>query len=332
MSGESLYERYKEALKRGHVASIRGRLEEALTAYAEAATIAPERSTPHTSAGTALLRRKRPADALRHYGVALRLAPHDEAALLGRAQALVALGQRGDAADAFDNLAEARAAAGKLSEAVDAARRGLELAEGRDRRRTLERLIERLRASEPDEPGRTALDQALQVLDGVAVVAGATEPSGAASDVNLPGEPAAPGEAGPAPDGSAPRPTSRFTPAFRPVLDRELPPGTEVEDLVRAIEAARGAADTGTALARVLDLAAFHRRAGNAEAALDALYEGLTIAHADVELHLALVSLYADRGWATLASEKLDLLGRLAALEDDQVTVARVAAAGSRPG
>jgi Flp pilus assembly protein TadD len=86
MSGESLYERYKEALKRGHVASIRGRLEEALTAYAEAAAIAPERSTPHTSAGTALLRRKKPADALRHYGVALRLAPHDEAALLGRAR------------------------------------------------------------------------------------------------------------------------------------------------------------------------------------------------------------------------------------------------------
>jgi Tfp pilus assembly protein PilF len=105
-----------------------------------------------------------------------------------------------------------------------------------------------------------------------------------------------------------------------------------VEDLARAIEATRTAADPGTALERVLDLAALHRRAGNAEAALDALYEGLTIAHADVDLHLALVSLYADRGWATLAGEKLDLLGRLAALEDDQATVARVSAAGSRPG
>ena len=39
MSGEALYERYKDALKRGHVASLRGRLEEALTAYAEAAAI-----------------------------------------------------------------------------------------------------------------------------------------------------------------------------------------------------------------------------------------------------------------------------------------------------
>ena len=60
MSGEALYERYKDALKRGHVASLRGHLEEALRAYADAASIAPERSTPHTSAGTALMRLRRP--------------------------------------------------------------------------------------------------------------------------------------------------------------------------------------------------------------------------------------------------------------------------------
>src|SRR5215203_1301022 len=169
MSGEALYERYKDALKRGHVASLRGRLEEALTAYAEAAAIAPERGTPHTSAGTALMRRKRPADALRRYSGALVLAPRDEAALLGRAQALAALDRRADAADAFDALAETRAANGKLADAVDAARRGLELAEGRERRRTLEQLIERLRVSTPGEPGRAALERALRVLDGPAV-------------------------------------------------------------------------------------------------------------------------------------------------------------------
>jgi len=38
---EALYERYKEALRRGHVASLRGRPEAALAAYVEAATIAP---------------------------------------------------------------------------------------------------------------------------------------------------------------------------------------------------------------------------------------------------------------------------------------------------
>ncbi|HEY6570008.1 MAG TPA: tetratricopeptide repeat protein, partial [Candidatus Limnocylindrales bacterium] len=143
MSGEALYERYKDALRRGHVASLRGRLEEALTAYAEAAAIAPERATPHTSAGTALMRRKRPADAVRHYTTAIRLSPHDEAALLGRAQALTAMNRRPQAADAYDAAADALAASGKLADAVDAARRGLELAEGRERRRTLEQLIER---------------------------------------------------------------------------------------------------------------------------------------------------------------------------------------------
>ena len=91
MSSEALYEQYKDALKRGHVAALRGRVDEALLAYAEAARIAPERSTPHSSAGTALLRRKRPADALRHYEVALKIAPRDEGSLLGRAQALAAL-------------------------------------------------------------------------------------------------------------------------------------------------------------------------------------------------------------------------------------------------
>ena len=114
MSGEALYERYKDALRRGHVASLRGRLEEALTAYAEAAAIAPERATPHTSAGTALMRRKRPADAVRHYTAAVRLAPRDEAALLGRAQALTALDRRAQAADAYDAVAEVQAANGKL--------------------------------------------------------------------------------------------------------------------------------------------------------------------------------------------------------------------------
>ena len=151
------------------------------TAYAEAAAIAPERSTPHTSAGTALMRRKRPGDALRHYTTAVSLSPRDEAALLGRAQALTALDRRPEAANAFDALAELRATNGKLADAVDAARRGLELAEGRERRRMLEQLIERLRASSPGEPGRLALERALQVLDGPAVVEAAPEAAAAAA-------------------------------------------------------------------------------------------------------------------------------------------------------
>lgn len=211
MTSEALYERYKDALKRGHVASLRGRVDDALLAYAEAASIAPERATPHASAGTALLRRKRPAEALRHYEVALSIAPRDETALLGRAQALAALDRRGEAADAFDTLADVQAGSGRLADAVDAARRGLELAEGRERRRTLERLISRLRSTEPDEPGRVALERALQVLDGPAVPQGraahhapgsgkAPEAAGAARESDRDHE-----EAEGGPDGASPR-------------------------------------------------------------------------------------------------------------------------------
>ena len=132
MSSEALYEQYKDALKRGHVASLRGRVDAALLAYAEAALIAPERSTPHTSAGTALLRRKRPGEAILHYEVALSISPRDETALLGRAQALAALDRRGEAANAFDTLAELQTGSGRLADAVDSARRALEFAEERE--------------------------------------------------------------------------------------------------------------------------------------------------------------------------------------------------------
>ena len=289
MSAEPLYERYKEALKRGHVASVRGQLDEALSAYAEAATIAPERATPHTSAGTALMRQQRPADALRHYSRAVALAPRDDAALLGRAQALAALDQRSEAADAFDALAEVRAESGNLADAVDAARRALELAEGRERRRTLERLIARLRDSEPGEPGRAALDRALQVLDGVAL--GPARSGAAAAD----GDPAT--GAGDATDMS-PAPAEPVREAIRAALDRDLPDDVDagVLDATAARRIEEGAREE--AVASLLDLATVSVRAGHVDAALDACYRGLSVEPGNIGLHLALVELYDVRGWS----------------------------------
>jgi tetratricopeptide (TPR) repeat protein len=366
MSGEALYERYKDALKRGHVASLRGRLEEALTAYAEAAAIAPERSTPHASAGTALMRRKRPADALRHYSAALALAPRDETAMLGRAQALAALDRRPEAADAFDALAEIRASSGRLADAVDAARRGLELAEGRERRRTLERLIERLRAASPSEPSRVALERALRVLDGPAVAAlqavaqapeavaavppaepDAEAPADAAEPVRAPlpepdpeaaAEPEFEAAAEPAPDMDAePQPVDEpeaeaAPPApVRAALDRDVPDDADSAALTLAAEEA-AIARAPDALDRLLDLAAIERREGRIDAALDACYVALSLDPDDVGLHLALVELFDDRGWAVLAVDKLDLLDRIAVLDGDEGSRARVAAARSARG
>ena len=52
---DPIFERYKEALKAGHVAVLRGRPDEAIGHYREAAEIAPERPLPHTSLGGVLL-------------------------------------------------------------------------------------------------------------------------------------------------------------------------------------------------------------------------------------------------------------------------------------
>ncbi len=319
MSEDALYERYKDALRRGHVASLQGRLEEAMAAYADAASIAPERSTPHTSAGTALLRRNRPADALNQFAAALRLSAGDDVALLGRAQALADLGRRPEAADAYDTLAEARVAADRLADAVDAARRGLELAEGRDRRRTLERLIDRLRASEPGEPGRIALEQALLVLEGQAVMPVAPDPDAGAPTA----EPGLPVDDGAGP--SAPEPPTPVT--YRRALDRELDPGVDAAALALLAEDALDAEDGGPALERLLDLAAAYRRDGQVDGALDACYLGLSLDPGDTGLHLALAELYDERGWSALATQKLDLVAVLVGLDGGADAMERVAAA-----
>ena len=453
MAGEGLYERYKDALKRGHVAALRGRLDEALDAYAEASRIAPERATPHTAAGTALLRRKRPADALAYYEAASRLAPRDEAALLGRAQALVALDRRLEAADVYDSLAELRAGSGKLADAVDAARRSLELAEGRERRRTLERLIGRLRATRADDRARAALERALRVLEGprtaltrpkpidddvlaaaiaAADVAAAKEEQVAAEapvvdeaavewvGANEVGkdqadaEDAAAGEAGGdeadadqaggdeadaeqggadaaradeaaaaagaddagadatgADDHAEEAVADEAVPALAVagegwdddefvaldagleaalaavddepeipvdvpvlaapivpgILERDLPPGMELDQLSRLAEEAVDAGDPDIAIDRLLDLAAANRLYGTQDAAIDACYQGLSLRPDDVDLHLALVQLYDEHGWRTLASDKLGLLDRLVGLDEDADAQARVDAA-----
>ena len=75
---------------------------------------------------------------------------------------------------------------------------------------------------------------------------------------------------------------------------------------------------TARSLDRLLDLASGYRRDGRADAALDTCYLALSVAPDDVGLHLALVELYDERGWTSLAGEKLDLLDRLAALDGDR--------------
>jgi cytochrome c-type biogenesis protein CcmH/NrfG len=116
---------------------------------------------------------------------------------------------------------------------------------------------------------------------------------------------------------------------IRAALDRDLPEDLDVEALSRRAEDAIAAGAVDDALPMVLDLAAAYRRDGRIDAALDACYLALSLDPDDIALHLGLVELYEERGWTVLATEKLDLLDRLVALDDgagaDRVAAARAA-------
>ena len=84
-----------------------------------------------------LIRLGKPTEALSTFDRALDRAPSDEAALRGRIDALVGLGDRVRAAETIDRLAATVDGAGRRGEALDLLLVALDLAEARDRRATL---------------------------------------------------------------------------------------------------------------------------------------------------------------------------------------------------
>jgi tetratricopeptide (TPR) repeat protein len=283
---DSLYEQYKEALRHGHVAALRGRFDEALLAYRQAAELAPERPLPHVSQGTVFMRAARPDDALAAFDEALRLAPRDEAALAGRADVLVRGGRRIEAAEALDLLASIQEAADRLAEACESAGRALEQAESKTRRRQVEALAGRLRQSSGDHAAEAALSRAMRTLEGTEMVPG--------GGFALPDE-LVPAETEPVPE-----------------------PEPDVNALMIEAEDALEAGDLATARDRLLLSARTHGRAGRHAAALDACYQALAIAPSDPNVHLAFVDLYVARGWRAQAADKLVLLARLVDLQADE--------------
>jgi tetratricopeptide (TPR) repeat protein len=282
---DALYERYKDALRRGHVAAVRDRLDAALIAYSEAAEIAPERALPHASLAAVLVKLGRRDEALAAYSRAVDRAPRDEAALSGRAQLLASLGRRVDAADDLDAVANSQEADGRLVEAADTALRALQLAESKARRRHVESLARTLHDLPGNELAASALERALGVGEPVAESAEGPDATAAAEGMAEPEEPPAP-----PPDGA--------------VLT------AEAEDLLDAGE-------TDGARDRLILAARAHHANGRISAALDACYLALGIAPFDFELHLLLAELYLEQGWQTPAADKLVLLGRLVDLAGD---------------
>jgi Tfp pilus assembly protein PilF len=162
---DDLYERYKEALRVGHVAVLRGALEEASEAYRAAASIAPSRALPHTSLGGVLLRQGHLEEALVEFAAAVTRAPHDEGALLGQAEALNVAGQRVNAAMTLDHVSEVQEAAGRLPEAADTLRRAIELEESAERSRRHRGLLRQIRLSAGDQAAERLLARALRLRD-----------------------------------------------------------------------------------------------------------------------------------------------------------------------
>jgi len=172
---DDLYERYKEALRVGHVAVLRGALEEAGEAYRSAASIAPSRALPHTSLGGVLMRLGRLEEALAEFAEAVARAPHDEGALLGQAEALNLAGLRVEAAVSLDHVSEVQEAAGRLPEAADTLRRAMELEDSTERARRQRGLLRQIRLSAGDQAAEQLLARALRLRDEPAA---ATEPIG----------------------------------------------------------------------------------------------------------------------------------------------------------
>jgi tetratricopeptide (TPR) repeat protein len=153
---DALYERYKDALRRGHVAAQRSHFDEALEAYGEAARIAPDRPLPLVSIGSVLVRLGKSTEAVGAFDKALEKVPTDEGALRGRTDALLAMGDRVGAAETLDRLAQALDGSGQTADGVDALRHALELAESRSRRAALGSMVDRLLAD--PATARGALD------------------------------------------------------------------------------------------------------------------------------------------------------------------------------
>ncbi len=162
---EDLYERYKEALRSGHVAVLRGALEDAIRMYAAAAGIAPSRALPHTSLGGVYMRLSRLDEALTEYAAAVARSPHDEGALLGQADALATAGRPRDAAIALDHVAEIQEASARLPEAADTLRRALELEESPERVHRQRALLREIRLSAGDRAAEQLLARALRLRD-----------------------------------------------------------------------------------------------------------------------------------------------------------------------
>jgi hypothetical protein len=108
---EQVFARYKDALRHGHVAVVKGRPREAIGHYEQASELVPDRPLPLVSMGNVYLRMRQPREALAAFERALARAPSDLDAVRGKAEALAAAGREDEAATLRARAAELEAMA-----------------------------------------------------------------------------------------------------------------------------------------------------------------------------------------------------------------------------
>jgi len=324
---DPIFERYKEALRAGHVAALRGRPDDALQHYRLAASIAPDRALPHVGMADVLLRLGRHDEALTASAAALRLAPLDEAALDLTARIHSAGGRGADAAACLDRLVDIRERQGRTEDACAAASRANDADPTdvrRDRVAALRAAVDTERArladsgwapEAADDPGAAA---ALAPTGPVATVAPVGPVAPVAPEAPLDPEavvgPGAPGASGE--PGAGAKPATQ-APESVPVDPDAL--------FVAAEDLAAGGMAQEAAHLYVL-ASTQYLEAGAADTAVDACLRALATAPAETDVHLALARIDLATGHDDRAAEKLDLLDRLLTLEGDEEGLAKVAA------
>jgi tetratricopeptide (TPR) repeat protein len=103
--------RYKDALRRGHLAVMKGRPREAIEHYEQAGALVPERPLPFIAMGNVYLQMRQPEEALAAFDRALERAPSDRDAMRGKAAALEATGRELEAGSMRMRAAELEAMA-----------------------------------------------------------------------------------------------------------------------------------------------------------------------------------------------------------------------------
>jgi tetratricopeptide (TPR) repeat protein len=296
---EPLFEQYKAALRRGHLAAIAGWLDEALDAYSEAARLVPDRALPFASRGTVLHRLDRWPEAAEAFDLALRIAPDDEATLRARAAAREERGMLSGAAEDFERLALVLDVASRGPAAIEAAQKAVALESTPERTALVARLSDAAtraagHGGRPDGPPAIEEEPTLERV--IAPTEAETARAGQTAD---------PAQTWPLVDQPSPQPAPMEGPPPDP--DALLNEAAELLEVGNA----EGASE------KMLTAVMVHRAAGRLDAALDICLQLLSIAPGDPQVHLAIANLQLDRGWTALATEKIELLLQLTALTGD---------------